>query len=123
MGLVHQHLLVRAEVSEPIVSVEVAKEWLVKLVDEIGMVITKSGGPHVDYVDKPGNAGIAGIVMIETSHCALHIWDQLNPPLVQLDVYSCSQFDENKVLKMLESMKPTKVNYFTFDRSQESPFF
>ena len=82
----HKHLFIRAEVKKPFTDPEITKDWLRRLVEAIGMKITKSGGPHVDYVDVPGNSGIAGVVMIETSHASIHIWDQIEPPLVQMDV-------------------------------------
>lgn len=97
---------------------EVTKDWLTRLVSAIGMKITKSGGPHVDYVDVPGNSGIAGIVMIETSHASVHVWDQIQPPLVQMDVYSCKDFDEEIVLKHLEEMVVTKLDLVVIDRKE-----
>lgn len=115
----HNHLIVRAEVKKPFVNPSVTKNWLKKLVKEIGMKITKSGGPHVDYVDVPNNSGIAGIVMIETSHASIHVWDKANPPLVQMDVYSCKHYDVSKVLDMLEEMEPTKINYMLIDRQNK----
>jgi len=112
----HKHLFIRAEVKKPFTDVEITKDWLRRLVEAIGMKITKSGGPHVDYVDVPGNSGIAGVVMIETSHASIHIWDQIEPPLVQMDVYSCKWFDANVVLSFLSEMDPTKVESQLIDR-------
>ena len=114
---IHKHLLIRAEVKKPIIDPAAAEEWLRKVVDSIGMVITEHGGPHVDYVDKPDNCGIAGIVMIETSHCSLHIWDKADPPLLQFDIYSCASFDEKAVLELLEEMEPTNVDCILVDRA------
>jgi S-adenosylmethionine/arginine decarboxylase-like enzyme len=112
----HKHLIIRAEVNKPFVDPEITKDWLRRLVAAIGMNITKSGGPHVDYVDVPGNSGIAGVVMIETSHCSIHIWEQADPPLVQMDVYSCKCFDVDVVLEHLNEMEPTKVDHLLLDR-------
>lgn len=114
--VVHQHLIVRAEVQNPITSTDQAKEWLSRLVDAIGMKICKGGGPHAHYVDQPGNLGVASIVMIETSHASLHIWDQFDPPLVQFDVYSCAPYEVQTVFDLLEEMKPTKISYSLLDR-------
>ena len=50
-------------------------------------------GPFASYVNNIGNRGITGFVMIETSHIAIHIWDEPDPALVQFDVYSCADFD------------------------------
>jgi len=112
----HKHLIIRAEVKKPFVDPEVTKDWLKRLVEAIGMNITKSGGPHVDYVDVPGNSGIAGIVMIETSHCSIHVWEKAEPPLVQMDVYSCKHFNTQTVLDMLEEMEPTKIEKADINR-------
>ena len=113
----HKHLIVRAEVTNPLVGEEATKDWLRRIVEAIGMKITKSGGPHVDYVDQPDNAGIAGIVMIETSHVSVHVWDKIEKPVVHFDVYSCSDFDVDKVLEFLNEMKPTSVRYNLLDRN------
>jgi len=112
----HKHLIIRAEVKKPFVEADKAKKWLCDLVDEIGMNITVNGGPHADYVEKEGNCGIAAIVMIETSHVAVHIWDKQQPPLVQMDVYSCSDYNENAVLAFLSEMEPTKIECILIDR-------
>lgn len=112
----HLHSIIRAEVKNPFISSEITKDWLVRLVKAIGMNITENGGPHVDYVEKEGNCGIAGIVMIETSHCSIHIWDQQNPPLVQMDVYSCANYDLNIIKEFLNEMNPTKVEVIIIDR-------
>lgn len=118
MSVVHRHLIVRAEVEEPIVDPKVATDWLKTLIEGIGMRITEHGGPHCDYVDRPDNYGIAAVAIIETSHVALHIWDRDNPPLVQLDVYSCSEFEVRDVLPHLDMMKPTKISYQFLDREK-----
>ena len=115
----HSHLIIRAEVKKPFTKPKQAREWLKKLVKDIGMTICKHGGPHVDYVKKPGNFGIAGVVMIETSHIALHVWDQNEPPLVQLDVYSCSRFDTRTVEAALKDMEPTEIHTLLLDRKTE----
>jgi len=119
----HKHFLVRAEVKKPFVDPDVTKDWLRRLVEAIGMNITKSGGPHVDYVDVPGNSGIAGIVMIETSHCSIHVWEKAEPPLVQMDVYSCKCFNTDTVLDFLNEMEPTKIEHMLVDRKDELKLF
>jgi S-adenosylmethionine/arginine decarboxylase-like enzyme len=114
----HNHLIIRAEVKKPFVDPEITKDWLKRLVAAIGMNITKSGGPHVDYVDVPGNSGIAGIVMIETSHCSIHVWDKADPPSVQMDVYSCKCFNTDTVLEFLKEMEPTRIDQLLVDRKR-----
>lgn len=112
--LVHQHLIVRAEVENPTMDKDHAVRWLDVLVTKIGM--KKVTGPHVGYVEKEGNKGITGVVIIETSHIAIHIWDEISPALVQLDVYTCSTLDLNVVFEHLKEMNPVKIEYKFIDR-------
>jgi len=117
--VVHKHLIVRSEVKSPIISVEKAEDWLRRLVDAIGMQITEHGGPHCDYVKKDGNEGIAAIVMIETSHCSIHVWDKEDPPLVQVDVYSCADYDHTEVLRFVDEMDCQTIHYTLIDRGAD----
>jgi len=86
----HKHLIIRAEVKHPITSEWELRKWLKNLVKTIDMKIV--GGPYTAYVTKEGNRGATGVVMIETSHIAIHIWDEERPSLVQCDIYSCAEF-------------------------------
>ena len=113
----HKHLLIRAEVNHPITTERECKSWLRNLVKVIDMKIVK--GPYASYVTKEGNQGITGIVMIETSHIAIHIWDEERPSLVQCDVYSCAEFSASEVLLHLEPMQPIKINYMVIDRKDD----
>ena len=113
----HKHLIIRAEVKYPITSEKEIKKWLRNLVKKIDMKIIK--GPYASYVSKEGNRGITGVVMIETSHIAIHIWDEVSPALVQCDVYSCAEFSSNEVLLELTDMEPTKVEHMLLNRAEE----
>ena len=113
----HKHMVIRAEVLEPITSEKELKKWLKDLVKLIRMKIIK--GPYASYVTKEGNRGITGVVMIETSHIAIHIWDETTPALVQCDVYSCAEFQQGEVIMHLGIMKPKKIEYMMVDRSKE----
>ena len=113
----HKHLIIRAEVNRPLVTEKGLKRWLRNLVKIIDMNIVK--GPYAAYVDKEGNRGVTGIVMIETSHIAIHIWDENLPALVQCDVYSCADFTISTVLDQFRQMEPIEINYLFFDRSKE----
>ena len=81
---------------------------------KIDMKIIK--GPYTAYVSKEGNRGITGVVMIETSHIAIHVWDEISPALVQCDVYSCAEFSSNEVLVEFASMGITKIDHIMLDR-------
>ena len=113
----HKHLIIRAEVKHPITSERELRKWLRNLVKTIDMEIV--GGPYVAYVTKEGNRGATGVVMIETSHIAIHIWDEERPSLVQCDIYSCAEFQQGEVIMHLGIMKPKKIEYMMVDRSKE----
>ena len=119
---VHKHLIIRAEVNHPITSEKELRKWLRNLVKKIDMKIIK--GPYAAYVSKEGNRGLTGIVMIETSHISIHIWDEESPALVQCDVYSCAEFSSNEVLAEFVPMDVVTIDKivlvsFTFEIAEE----
>jgi S-adenosylmethionine/arginine decarboxylase-like enzyme len=111
----HKHLLVNAKVKNPINSEQQGIDFLTNLVSQIDMKIIK--GPFASYVDKEGNKGLTAIVMIETSHIAFHIWDEVDPGLVQFDLYTCGKLDLEKVLKIFkETFNVESLEFILFDR-------
>ena len=113
----HKHLIIRAEVNRPLKGEKETKQWLRKLVKKIDMKIIK--GPFAGYVTKEGNRGVTGVVMIETSHIAIHVWDETLPALVQCDVYSCAEFSSNEVLAEFIDMEVVKMDHIMLDRADE----
>jgi S-adenosylmethionine/arginine decarboxylase-like enzyme len=83
--LVHKHLIVRAEAINPPMDVQHLTDWLHNFIDSINMKVLM--GPYVIYHDVPGNRGITGAAIIETSHIVMHVWDEPSPALMQFDVY------------------------------------
>lgn len=75
--------------------------------------------PQVKYCDSPGNTGYISIVGIGTSHISCHHWDQTNPQRLQMDVYSCTQFDEDVALKEICSFWKLKQGRFWVVRRRE----
>ena len=110
----HKHLLIRAEVNKPPASEEHIITWLNNLIKKIDMKIL--AGPYANKVTKIGNAGITGVAIIETSHIIIHTWDENNPALIQLDVYSCKDFKKSDILECLEEFETVQVDYKYFDR-------
>ena len=88
--------MVRAEIDNPIKTEDEAKRWLKDLVDRIDMKI--AAGPISKYVDMPGNEGVTAAVSVETSHIAFHIWEKLDPMIIQFDLYTCGELDYIDVL-------------------------
>jgi len=112
---VHKHLIVRAEVNHPPLTEKYVRSWLRNVVKKIDMNIIK--GPYASYVNKEGNRGVTGVVMIETSHIAIHVWDETTPALVQCDVYSCAEFSSNEVLAEFVPMDVVKLDHILLDRA------
>lgn len=115
--LEHKHLIVRAELNNPPYDVTDIKDWMGYLVDKIGMKILM--GPYAVYSEMEGNAGLTAVTIIETSHIALHVWDEVKPALMQLDVYTCSALDINDVFSAIQEWEPTKIEYKYIDREHD----
>jgi S-adenosylmethionine/arginine decarboxylase-like enzyme len=89
--------------------------FLTNLVEKIDMKIIK--GPFASYVNVEGNRGLTGVVMIETSHIAFHIWDEVRPGLVQFDLYTCGQLELDKVISLFkDTFEVDSLDYVLFDR-------
>lgn len=110
--LQHNHLIVRATLGNCPDNPEWVKEWLENLVDMIGMKIL--AGPIVARVDIPGNVGCTGVVVIETSHIAVHFWEESD--LMQLDVYTCGALEIETIFEELEYLEPQDLAYKWLDR-------
>ncbi len=111
----HKHLLVNAKVHNSVMSESQGIEFLRNLVDKIDMKIIK--GPFASYVNVEGNRGLTGVVMIETSHIAFHIWDEVRPGLVQFDLYTCGQLELDKVISLFkDTFEVDSLEYVLFDR-------
>ena len=116
--LVHKHLLVRAEVKAPIVNKNKAIKFLRTLIKAINMKAMY--GPTASYCKMKGNRGVTAFAIIETSHIAMHIWDEVDPALVQLDVYSCAEMDPSKVIEIIkEELDTVKIEYKFLDREHD----
>ena len=112
--LEHKHLLIGTEVKKPLTTEVDTINWLKNLVSKINMNIL--AGPYASKVSKKGNKGLSGVVIIDTSHIAIHTWDESDPALIQLDVYSCKHFKKSDVVECLEKLQPVTIDYKYFDR-------
>lgn len=113
--LVHKHLIIRAEVENPPQSESFFRMWLESFIESIKMKIMM--GPYVKYSHMVGNRGLTGAAIIETSHVVAHTWDEVSPALMQIDVYSCSEFDPKEVCaKIKRDFKAVKIEYKFIDR-------
>ena len=113
----HKHIIVRAECNNPPMWPDDAVAWWNQLVKDIGMKkLDVEHNPICGYVDTPGNSGLTIAGIIETSHIAMHVWDELDPALLQLGVYTCSSLDTKVVMKALEQFDPVDIETKFLDR-------
>lgn len=115
----HQHFIGRFEVTNPprAADRDHLQDWMAKLIKNQGMNVLS--GPHVAHVDTIGNRGLTGVAIIETSHCAIHIWDETTPALVQLDFYTCGTLDKDAILKAVKPWGVVKNTFLVLDREQD----
>jgi S-adenosylmethionine/arginine decarboxylase-like enzyme len=115
MILKHEHLLVRAELTEPIRDTQAVEQWLSNLITAIEMQALK--GPFSIYSTMPGNTGVTAGAILSTSHIMLHTFEDDNYTLLQLDVYSCSAINiDITVSAIKEFFNPYKVEFKFLDR-------
>ena len=115
--LEHKHLIVRAELNNPPRCTTAIEAWMRKLVETIDMKILM--GPYAVYSYMEGNRGLTSVTIIETSHIALHVWDEASPALMQLDVYTCSTLDIQDVFSSIQFWDPIKIEYKYIDREHD----
>ena len=116
----HKHLIVRADIGWCPQEEDLNKisDWIRSLIKKIDMKLL--AGPYTTYVNEKGNKGMTSVAIIETSHIALHIWDETSPGLMQLDVYSCADFNPSAVFeKVNELFQTIKMEYKFLDREKE----
>ena len=116
----HKHLIVRADIGlcPQEENLNKISDWIRSLIKKIDMKLL--AGPYTTYVNEKGNKGMTSVAIIETSHIALHIWDEVNPGLMQLDVYSCADFNPPDVFdKVNELFQTIKMEYKFLDREKE----
>lgn len=112
--LEHKHILIKANVLKPPMSEIELNTWFKELVDNINMKVCIE--PRSSYVADVGNRGITGVCGIQTSHIALHAWDEMSPSVIQMDVYSCRDFEPETVLKKLNDFVMVDYEMMLIDR-------
>ena len=113
----HNQLLINGFSDTPPTDEAFIKQWMQDLVKQIDMKIIQ--GPYTAYVTKEGNRGLTAIVMIETSHIALHVWDEDQPGMIQFDLYTCSTLPVQDVIDNLKNNLGLKdYRYMVIERAQ-----
>ena len=116
----HKHLIVRADIGWCPQEEDLNKisDWIRSLIKKIDMKLL--AGPYTTYVNEKDNKGMTSVAIIETSHIALHILDEISPGLMQLDVYSYADFNPPDVFdKVNELFQTIKMEYKFLDREKE----
>ena len=94
----HIHLIINAKTELKEVSREAAERFIEELLGEIKM---ERLGPlkfaEAQDLEEPGQSFVQ---MITTSHCSLHFFEKERT--LYFDLYSCREFDEEKVVEMLK---------------------
>jgi S-adenosylmethionine/arginine decarboxylase-like enzyme len=111
----HQHLLVKAYVNNPPLNEIDMDDWMERLVKAIGMKVVIA--PRTVYVRTEGNRGLTSQIGLETSHAAIHVWDDVTPAMLQMDVYSCKCFDNQIVIDMINEFGLIAFESMTIDRN------
>ena len=112
----HQHLLMKCWVTNPPKEVDVLNNWFINLVETVGMKVV--GGPTSVYVSDPGNEGLTGTVTLATSHASIHIWDNLEFPMLQFDIYSCKCFELDEVVECFKPWGLIRGEWVMIDRNE-----
>ncbi len=113
--LFHQHLLIKAYVNNAPSDCTTVEQWLEDLVHKIGMKVVIPA--RAVNVITPGNSGPTAQVGLETSHAALHIWNEETPHMLQMDVYSCKSFDTDAVIEKIKEWDLITYESMTIDRN------
>jgi S-adenosylmethionine/arginine decarboxylase-like enzyme len=110
----HKHFIGRFQVENPPSNIGYLEDWMRELIDAQGMQLLN--GPHVEYVMDLGNRGLTGVAIIKTSHLAIHVWDEAEPGLVQLDFYTCSHLDLDLIMRAVEPWGVIDHQFLVIDR-------
>lgn len=121
--LKHKHLILALECKYPPKDAEEMKAFISFMIKRVDMNIAKSAelkeNPMAYYCGCPGNEGTTGVGILETSHMAVHAWDSEYPAKVQIDLYSCKEFDVSSVIDLCNSFSILNGTYMVIDRDTE----
>jgi len=99
MEIIHHHLIYQAKVGRLDLgkdAEQLLRNFLYDLVNEIGMHVLID--PVFKFSHNDAWTGLMGII---TSHISFHYWT--DEQYVQLDIYSCKEFDTQKTKIFLDN--------------------
>lgn len=116
--LLHKHLIINATINNAPTEKDLPfmVEWFKEVIEDINMNILM--GPFVTYSNMIGNRGFTGVTIIETSHAALHTWDECSPAIMKLDIYTCSELEINIIFDKIKVFSPVDIDYLYIDRDK-----
>ncbi len=119
MVIVHHHLIYQAHVGNNNLNADSEKlleQFLYNLLEEIEMKCLIPA--QLKFSQQKAWTGMMGII---TSHIAFHFWTI--EKYVQLDIYSCKQFDKQKAVEFLNDFwKASDIRALFIDREVEKNF-
>lgn len=98
MDRTHLHMIVTAKVKHADLCGRLLEDLISEIVTSIGMKVIN--GPHSCYSDIKGNEGWTAIAVLDFSSISIHLWQFEN--LLEFDLFSCKDFDVNRVLNLLD---------------------
>ena len=115
----HKHLLIEGFIDRHQDAIK-----LESLVTELCKVIKAQvmGGPVSYYCDQPpNNMGWTVFLAIKQSHIIIHTWMDyvLMKEQLQIDIYSCKDFDIKDVFKFLKKKEVYNIKYKLINRETE----
>lgn len=112
---VHKHIVLTAAVNSPPKTEAEVISWLSDMVKAVDMNILD--GPYASTSDVVNNEGITGVVIIDTSHIALHLWNNVTPAIIELDIFSCKDYDVSIPIDFLNKFDINAINFRCIDRT------
>jgi len=120
MALKHKHLIISLDCKYPPKEAEEVEAFQSFLIKRIGMNIAKADtlpkNPMAYFCDTVGNKGVTGVGILETSHTAIHVWEEDFPAKMEFDLYSCSDFEVEEIVTMMKTFGIVKGNFYVLDR-------
>lgn len=104
MKLEHKHFVINAIVDRATreISREEAQQFIDLLLNRINMKpLGQLNFANAEDLEFPGQSFVQ---MITTSHCSLHLFvNEDSDNEIYFDLYSCKEFDEQKIIEMLDA--------------------
>ena len=90
------------------------ERWMHRMVYALGM--KELAPPRAIYSDMIGNRGMTCDVLLNTSNAVIHTWDEVDPAIFMLDVFTCGKLDPEIVFNLMNCFDPVKIEYKYLDR-------